>query len=63
MKYKLEAPFRYISGVIERRYNSDGSRTSLIARKDGTLFWRTDYPRRAKSQELRVKSQESRVKS
>ncbi len=45
MKYKLEAPFRYISGVIERRYNSDGSCESLIARKDGTIFWRRTYRR------------------
>ena len=40
MKYQLQSPFRSISGVIERRYNHDGTCETLIARKDGTIFWR-----------------------
>ena len=47
MKYQLEAPFRSISGVVERRRMPDGSIESLVARKDGTMYWRRKYPRRS----------------
>ena len=40
MKYKLEAPFLSVSGVVARRTYPDGTRETLIARKDGTIFWR-----------------------
>jgi len=46
MKYKLDYPFRSISGVVERRTMSDGTRINLIARKDGTMYWQTNYPRK-----------------
>ena len=48
MRYKLDAPFASISGVVARIKHSDGSRTNLIARKDGTLYWQTIYPRRGR---------------
>ena len=47
MKYELVAPFKSISGVIERRQMRDGSIRSLIARKDGTMYWRSQRPRRS----------------
>jgi len=46
MKYQLDSPFKSISGVIERRRLPDGSVLSLVARKDGTMYWRTYYPRK-----------------
>ena len=46
MKYKLDAPFASVSGVVARIKNHDGSRSNLIARKDGTLYWQTYYPRK-----------------
>ena len=46
MKYKLDSPFRSISGVVERRRMYDGTRITLIARKDGTMYWRHDNPRK-----------------
>lgn len=48
MKYKLDAPFASISGVVAKIINHDGSRTNLIARRDGTLYWQTIYPRRGR---------------
>ena len=47
MKYKLDAPFASISGVVARIKHNDGSRMNLIARKDGTLYWQTVYPRKS----------------
>ena len=47
MKYQLEAPFRSISGIVEKRRTPDGGIEILIARKDGTMYWRKKYPRRA----------------
>ena len=46
MKYQLEAPFRSISGVIERKRLSDGSVKSLVVKKDGTMYWQHRKPRR-----------------
>ena len=46
MKYQLDSPFKSISGVVERRRLADGSVMSLVARKDGTLYWRRQYPRK-----------------
>ena len=45
MKYTLEFPFRSISGVMERQTDKNGATRILIARKDGTMYWRTYYPR------------------
>lgn len=49
MKYKLDFPFRSVSGVMERRIEHNGTRVTLIARKDGTMYWRHDNPRKRKS--------------
>ena len=46
MKYKLEFPFRTISGVMDRQIDRHGNVRTLIARKDGTMYWRTDYAKR-----------------
>jgi len=48
MKYKLEFPFRSISGVMDRKIEHNGIVRTLIARKNGTLYWRTDFPKRNK---------------
>ena len=47
MRYQLELPFKSISGVVERRQMRDGSIRSLIARKDGTMYWRSQRPHRS----------------
>ena len=47
MKYELVAPFKSISGIVEKRRTHDGGIEVLIARKDGTMYWRRKYPRRA----------------
>ena len=46
MKYQLEAPFRSISGIVEKRRTHDGGIEILIARKDGTMYWRRKYARK-----------------
>ena len=48
MKYQLEAPFRSISGIVEKRRTHDGGIEILIARKDGTMYWRRKYPRKGR---------------
>ena len=47
MKYELEAPFRSISGIVEKRRTREGEIELLIARKDGTMYWRSQRPRRS----------------
>ena len=47
MKYELVAPFKSISGIVEKRRTHDGGIEVLIARKDGTMYWKRQYPRRA----------------
>lgn len=47
MKYELVAPFKSISGVVEKRRTREGEIELLIARKDGTMYWKRKYPRRA----------------
>ena len=47
MKYELVAPFKSISGIVEKRRTHDGGIEVLIARKDGTMYWKRKYPRRA----------------
>ena len=46
MKYELVAPFKSISGIVEKRRTHDGGIEVLIARKDGTMYWKRQYPRR-----------------
>jgi hypothetical protein len=45
MKYTLEAPFKSISGTIERKRLRDGRVITIYARKDGVIAKRTYYPR------------------
>ena len=47
MKYELVAPFKSISGVVEKRRTREGEIELLIARKDGTMYWKRKYPRRS----------------
>ncbi len=47
MKYELVAPFKSISGIVEKRRTREGGIELLIARKDGTMYWRRKYPRRS----------------
>ena len=44
LKYKLEAPFESISGVVSRKRFADGHVESIIATKKGTLYTRKWYP-------------------
>ncbi len=46
MKYKLEYPFRYISGTVSRKRLADGSVVSCIMTKKGTMYFRKTYPQR-----------------
>lgn len=40
MQYLLEPPFASISGVVTRKTLPNGTKLTLIAKKDGTLYWR-----------------------
>jgi hypothetical protein len=40
MKYKLDLPFKSISGVVTRKVLEDGTTISLIAKNNGTLYWK-----------------------
>ena len=47
MRYQLELPFKSISGIVEKRRTHEGGIELLIARKDGTMYWRSQRPRRS----------------